>query len=68
VGGTWEEEKKRRGEEKKNQVWGRWRRCTEGLEIEQNCVAMGKGELRVATRKSQMPEKQEPPRTSQGRH
>ena len=44
----------------------RWRRCTEGQEIEQRCVAMGDGELGVATRKSQMPGKQEPPRTPWG--
>jgi hypothetical protein len=25
--------------------WRRWRRCTEGQEIEQRCVAMGNGEL-----------------------
>ena len=41
-------------------------RSTEGQEIEQRCVAMGDGELGVATRKSQMPGKQEPPRTPQG--
>jgi hypothetical protein len=41
----------------------RWGRCTKGQEIEQRCVAMGDGELVVATRKSQMPGKQEPPRT-----
>jgi hypothetical protein len=29
-------------------------RCTKGQEIEQRCVAMGDGELRVATRKSKM--------------
>ena len=46
----------------------RWRRCTEGQEIEQRCVAMGDGELGVATRKSQMPGKQEPPRTPRGWH
>ena len=39
----------------------RWRRCTEGQEIEQRCVAMGDGELGLAIRKSQMPRKQEPP-------
>ena len=44
----------------------RWRRCTEGQEIEQRCVAMGDEELGVATRKFQMPGKQEPPRTLQG--
>ena len=44
----------------------RWERCTEGQEIEQRCVAMGDGELGVATRKSQMPGKQEPPRTPWG--
>ena len=37
-----------------------------GQEIEQRCVAMGDGELGVATRKSQMPRKQEPPRTPWG--
>jgi hypothetical protein len=44
----------------------RWRRCTEGQEIKQRCVAMGDGELGIATRKSQMPGKQDPPRTPQG--
>jgi hypothetical protein len=38
-------------------------RCREGQEIEQRCVAMGHGELGVATRKSQMGGKQEAPRT-----
>ena len=33
----------------------RWRRCTEGQEIEQRYVAMGEGELGVATKKSQVP-------------
>jgi hypothetical protein len=33
---------------------------------EQRCVAMRDGELEVATRKSQMPGKQEPPRTPWG--
>ena len=41
----------------------RWERCTEGQEIEQRYVAMGDGELGLATRKSQMPGKQEAPRT-----
>ena len=57
------------GEEKKRgriRYGRRWRRCTEGQEIEQRCVAMGDGELGVATRKSQMPGKQEPPRTPWG--
>jgi hypothetical protein len=34
-----------------------------GQEIEQRYVAMGDGEMRVATRKSQKPGKQEAPRT-----
>ena len=38
----------------------RWRRCTEGQEIEQRCVSMGDGELGVTTRKYQMPGKQDP--------
>ena len=44
----------------------RWRRYTEGQEIEQSCAAIGDGELGVATRKSQMPGKQECPRTTWG--
>jgi hypothetical protein len=56
VGGRKEGEGEKRGKIR----YGR--RCTEGQEIEQRCVAMGCGELRVATRKSQTPEKQEPPR------
>ena len=31
--------------------YGKRQRCTEGQEIEQRCVAMGDGELGVATRK-----------------
>ena len=66
----WEElgrKRRRRGEKGVRIRYGRrWRRCTEGQEIEQRCVAMGDGELGVATRKSQMPGKQEPPRTPWG--
>jgi hypothetical protein len=52
---------------KKGRIWyGRWRRCTEGQKIEQRYVTMRAGELGVATRKSQMPGKQEPPRIPQG--
>jgi hypothetical protein len=36
-----------------------------GSEIEQRCVVMGDGELGVATKKPQMPRKQEPPRNTQ---
>jgi hypothetical protein len=39
------------------------RRCTEGQEIEQRCIAIGDGELAIATRKSQMPGKQAAPRS-----
>jgi hypothetical protein len=39
------------------------RGCTKGQEIEQRCVTVGDGELGVATRKSQMPGKQEVTRT-----
>jgi hypothetical protein len=59
MGGREEGEGKKR---KRIRYGRRWRRCTEGQEIEQRCVAMGEGELGVATRKSQMPGKQEPPR------
>jgi hypothetical protein len=52
--------------EKGGRIGRRWRRCTEGQEIEQTYVAMGNEELGVATRKSQMPGKQKPPRTPQG--
>jgi hypothetical protein len=44
----------------------RWKRCTKVQEIEQRCVAMWDEEVRVATRKSQMPGKQECPRTPHG--
>jgi hypothetical protein len=37
----------------------RYRRCKEGQEKDQRCVAKGGGELSVATRKSQMLGKQE---------
>ena len=47
-------------------MYARWRRCTEGQGIEQRSVAMGDAEVEVATRKSQMPGKQEPPRTPWG--
>ena len=63
---TLEEEK--RGREKRGDRTRCRRRqgsCTECEEIEQRCVAMGDGELWVATRKSQMPRKQETPRTQQ---
>ena len=60
--------RKRRGREKGNRIrcGRRWGRSTEGQEIEQRCVAVGDGELGVATRKSQIPGKQEPPRTQRG--
>ena len=38
----------------------------DGPEFESRCVAVGEGELRVATRKSQMPGTQEVPRIQQG--
>jgi hypothetical protein len=67
VGGTWEEEKRERGEKGHRMRYGRrWRRCTEGQEIEQRCVTMGDGELGVATKKCQMPGKKEAPRIQQG--
>ena len=46
--------------EGQNQVW------EEMEEIEQRCIAMGDEELGTATRKFQMPEKPEPPRTPPG--
>jgi len=42
------------------------RRSTDAQEIEQRCAAIGDKELGVATRKFQMPGKQEVPRTQQG--
>jgi hypothetical protein len=51
------------GEEGRIRYGRRWKRCIEIQEIEQRCVAMGDRELWVATRKSQMPGNQEPPRT-----
>jgi hypothetical protein len=46
-----------------NQVWEEMGRSTEPQEIKWRCIAVGDGELEVATRKSQMPGKQETPRT-----
>ena len=63
MGGREEGEGEKRG---RIRYGRRWRRCTEGQEIEQRCVAMGDGELGIATRKSQMPGKQEAPRTQWG--
>jgi hypothetical protein len=54
------------GERKKRVRIGYGRRCTEGQEFEQKPVAMGHGELEVVNRKTQMPAKQEPPRTPWG--
>jgi hypothetical protein len=61
--------KKRRekGEKRGRIRYGRrWRRYTKHQKIEQSCVAMEDGELRVATTKSQMLRKQKPPRISHG--
>jgi hypothetical protein len=41
---------------------------TEDQEFERRRVAVGEGDLGVATRKSQMPGTQEIPRTQQGGH
>ena len=55
------------GEKEESRIrYGRRWRCTEGQEIEQRYVVVGDGELGVATRKSQLAGKQEPPRTSRG--
>jgi hypothetical protein len=59
----------REGERKKSGriKYGRtWRRCIEGQEIEQKCVAMGDGELEVAKRKYQTSGKHELSRTPRG--
>jgi hypothetical protein len=64
VGCTWEEERKGRAINGGRIRCGRrWGKCTEGQEIDQRCVAMGDGELGVSNRKSQMPGKQDAPRT-----
>jgi hypothetical protein len=59
-------EEERRGAMRGRIRYGRRWRCTEGQEFEQRYVAMGDEELGVATRKSQMPGKQEPLKTPQG--
>jgi hypothetical protein len=48
-------ERKREGERGEESGMAGDIRCTEGQEIEQRYVAMGDGELGVATRKPQMP-------------
>jgi hypothetical protein len=50
----------------KHPLWEKMGRRTEGQEIEWRSIAMGGGELGVATRKSQMLGKQEAPRSHQG--
>jgi hypothetical protein len=60
LGGREEREGKKRG---RTEYRRRWRSCSEGQETEQKCVAMRDGELGAASSKSQMPGKQEPPRT-----
>jgi hypothetical protein len=54
--------REKREEEKWGKVWYGRRQGwdTEGQELEQSCLAMGDGELVVATNKSQMPGKQGP--------
>ena len=59
-GGTWEGESIRRTKGEQDKVWEEMGRSQE---IEQRHVAVWDGELGVATRKSQMPGKQEVPRT-----
>lgn len=61
MGGREEGKGKKEGN---NQVWERWKRYTEDQETEHMCVAMGYGELGVATRKTQVPGKL--PRPPQG--
>jgi hypothetical protein len=58
--------REREGKDEKSQVWEEMEEITEGQNIEQRCVAMGNRELRIATIKSHMPGKQEPPRTPLG--
>ena len=62
--------RKRAGREREGEVkvsrircGKRLERCREGHKIEQRCIAVGDWELGIATRKSQMPGKQEAPRT-----
>jgi hypothetical protein len=59
VGWTLEEERRVRGNRGVESGMG-------GEEIEQRYIAMGDEELGVATKKFQMPEKQEPPKTPHG--
>jgi hypothetical protein len=60
---TWREERTGRGKWEAGSGVGRDRvMYREGQEIGQRCAAMWDGELRVANRKSHMPEKLEAPR------
>jgi hypothetical protein len=58
---------KRRGRGERGRI-GYGRRSTGDQENEQRCLAVGDGKLGVVTRKSQMPENQEPPRAPWGWH
>jgi hypothetical protein len=54
------------GKKERVRYKGRWDWYTEGQKFEQKCVAIADGKLGVTTSKSQMPGKQEAPRTKQG--
>jgi hypothetical protein len=60
VGGTWKEERRGKGNEGAGAGMRRYGMIDRG---EERCVAVGDEQLGVDTRKSQMPEKQEVPRT-----
>jgi hypothetical protein len=64
--GIWEGERSGREKEGQFRYGRRQGRSTEGQEFESSCIAVWEGELRVATRKYQMPGTQEVPRTQQG--
>ena len=63
MGGTLEEERMVREKEGAESGIGGGRGDVQIFSIEQRCVAMGNGELGVATRKSHMQEKKGPHKT-----
>jgi hypothetical protein len=65
-GGTWKGKRKGREKGETRLRVGGDGRSIKGQEIEWRCGAMGDEEMGVATRKSQMPGKQEAPRTQMG--
>lgn len=64
MGGNWEEKRRGKGKRGEGSGMGGVRGDVERVrKFEQRCLEMGNGKLELATSKSQMPRKQDAPRT-----